>query len=240
MIKKIKSLKDGFENLKKNQIILPISAIYSFILVSFFYSINIALPKLLSLPIFRFFIFLMLLFILFCCAYFFERFFIVLMIKILSEKKKNLNKNFEYIEKIIGKFILASFLYLCLGALFVLSSQFLEPIEILILIIVILIISVKLSLYEYAIVIDNDSAIKSFVVSWNLTEGNWFGIFFLKMFFFLIYVITFFILYFVSNINVYHINFYFVTFLLTFLAKPWEISTFTIVFKNLKKESKKR
>ncbi|MEM5825918.1 MAG: hypothetical protein QXM64_00850 [Candidatus Aenigmatarchaeota archaeon] len=237
---KVKSLKDGLENFKRNQILLPISLIYSFILASFLYSFNITLPRLLSLPLIRVFIFLMLLFILFCCAYFFERFLVALMIRISSDKKKNPEKSFEYVERIVGSFIIASLIYLCLGAFSLLASQFLEPIELFIFLIVILIISIKVALYEYAIAIDGAGVIKSFIISWKLTENNWFNIFFLKMFFFIIYILTYLILYFVSKVTLYPINFYLVTFLLTIFLKPWEISTFSIVFKNLKKERKKK
>lgn len=240
MIKKFKSLKDGFEVLKNNQIILLISAIYSFVSTSFIYSLNITLPTLISIPNTRIFIFLILLFTLFCCAYFFERFLVALMIKVSSEKKKNLEKIFRQIEKIAGNFIVASFIYFCLGAITLLISQILAPVELFIFIIVVLIISIKVALYEYTIVIDDAGVKESFIISWKLTEGNWIGVFLLKSFFFAIYILVSSIFYFISNFVYYQINFYLITFLLLLFLRPWEISTFCFVFKNLKKEKKNR
>lgn len=238
MIKKIRCLKDGFENFKRNQTILIISAIYSFIFASLLYSFNEILPRLLSIYSARIFIFIMLLFILLCCAYFFERFLIALMIRILSEKRKNFEKSFKYVESIVGNFILASFLYLCLGGFTLLASQLLAPIELLIFLIVVIIVSIKLVLYEYTIVIDNVGIKESFITSWKMTEGNWFNIFLLKSFFFTIYISISFISYIISNFTTYQINIYLVIFLSTFFFRPWEISTFLSVFKNLKRSNK--
>lgn len=238
MIKKIRVIRDGFENLKKNQILFLISALYSFIFISFLYSSNISLPKLITLPLNKVFIFLMLLLILFCAAYFFERFLIALMIRISSEKRKNLEKSFSHVEKITGIFIIASFIYLCLGGASLLASQLLTPIEFFIFMLVILIIAIKATLYEYAIAIDGVGVKHSFIISWKLTENNWWDIFFIKSFFALIFISVSALLYFVSQITIYNINFYLVGFLLTWLITPWEISTFSIVFNQLKKEKK--